>query len=683
MLRRLALSASVVALAAVGPSAMAAPTYVENFRLTDQERFAHDLFYYADAPAVVLMSMTDGSEVADKSAKALEAMQAAYADKGVAFYMINPQQGATRADMRAKLADLGVSIPVLMDESQLVAESLEFDTTGEVLVLSPKAGFKVMYSGPVGDDIASTLDMLVAGEKPEPKMLDAKVGDQIELLHSDKGAFQNISYSEDVAPILVEKCGACHAEGGIAPWEINSYEKVQGFAPMIREVIRTDRMPPYFPDPHIGEFENDDELTLEEQQTIVHWIEAGAERGEGEDPLLTADLHIEDWPLGEPDYIVNVTPFDLPATGILDYEYPVIPNELTEGKWIRATHVRPGSMQGVHHVTSGYIQNYTKSAELESDSIEGKLPGGSVGSYTPGQNPQAFPEGVGTYLSPDGAYRFSMHYTPYGKEDTDKTEVGLYFYDEAPEYIMRSSVIGDSNFMIPAGEDDYYVKSYLKFPADAEIYVLYPHAHYRGKHVELTMVKPDGTEEILISLPRYDFNWQRDYNPVEPIQVPAGSRLVAEWWYDNSTRNWANPDPAADVYPGDQTHEEMMYFRVNYRWLDETRDDIKNYTEQMMQDRVFASLDDDLNDMLVPDEIIGQRNTWLAASFDKYDANEDGQLDRAEYAIARKDAPVRRRPNQAEGVNEFGDIEEGAGKEPKEADMTSLETPEASSAGVQ
>lgn len=682
MLKRFALSVSAIAMTAIVPSAIAAPSFVENFRLVDQERFAHDLYYYADAPAVVLMSMTDGSATADKSAKALDALNKAYADKGVVFYMINPEEGATRAQMRDKLAALDVSVPVLMDESQLVAESLEFDTTGEVLVLSPKAGFKTVYAGPVSDGINEVLDQLVAGEKPEPKMLQAKVGDEIELMHSDKGAFTNISYSKDVAPILVEKCGACHAPGGIAPWELSSYDKVFGFAPMIREVIRTDRMPPYFPDPHIGEFHDPGELSLDEQRTIVHWIEAGAERGEGEDPLQLAKLEVPEWPLGEPDYIVNVTPFELPETGLLEYEYPVIPNELTEGKWIKATHVRPGSMQGVHHVTSGYIQQYNKSAELESDSIEGKLPGGSVGSYTPGQNPQVFPEGVGTYLSPDGAYRFSMHYTTFGKVETDETQVGLYFHDEAPEYIMRSSVIGDSNFMIPAGEDDYYIKSYLKFPADAELYVLYPHAHYRGKHVELTMVKPDGEEEILLSLPRYDFNWQRDYNPVEPIQVPAGSRLVAEWWYDNSTRNWANPDPTADVYPGDQTHEEMMYFRVNYRWLDETREDIKPYTDDMMKDRVFASLDDDLNDVLTPVEIIGQRNAWLAKGFDKYDTDEDGQLTRAEYAEARKDAPPPRFRGNREGVNEFGDIEEGAGK-PKEADMTSLDTPAGSQAGVQ
>tara|TARA_B100000678_G_scaffold291112_1_gene306295 strand:- start:7615 stop:9681 length:2067 start_codon:yes stop_codon:yes gene_type:complete len=688
MRAKIAAVASVIAIAASAPMALAGttPNFVENFRLTDQERKAHELFYYADAPAIVLMATSLDSKEAKKSAQALQALKEKYADQGVVFYMISPVEGNQRAEAREMLASANVDVPVLLDERQLVAESLAFDRTGEALVINPKTGFTVAYAGPVSSeaDLTSTIEALVAGEDVAPKMVEADYKEKLELPNYEPAKFSEISYTDDVAPILVDKCGACHAEGGIAPWELSSYEKVFGFAPMIREVIRTDRMPPYFPDPHIGNFENNDELTDEEARTIVHWIEAGSPRGEGPDPLLEADLEVQDWPLGEPDYIVEVDAFDIPATGILEYEYPVIENELEEGKWIRATHVRPGSMRGVHHVTSGYIQDYKKSAAVEEDSIEGKLPGGSVGSYTPGQNPQEFPAGVGTYLSPDGAYRFSMHYTTFGKEETDKTQVGLYFHDEEPEYIMRSSVIGDSNFEIPAGDDDYYVKSYLKFPADAEIYVLYPHAHYRGKHVELTMQKPDGTEEKLISLPRYDFNWQRDYNPVEPIQVPAGSRLIAEWWYDNSERNFANPDFTANVTPGDQTHEEMMYFRVNYRWLDETVQNVTQHSETMMKDRLFASLDDSVDDMLQKEEIIGQRNVWLAKGFDKYDANDDGLLDRAEFQIAQKDRPADPRFGNREGVNEFGDIEEGAGKKDKpNADMTSLETKSTSGAGVQ
>jgi hypothetical protein len=429
---------------------------------------------------------------------------------------------------------------------------------------------------------------------------------------------------------------------------MTSYDLVRGYSLMIREVVRTDRMPPYFPDRHVGvEVQNNQELTAEEALTLVHWAEAGAPRGEGPDPLVDAVVPLPEWPLGEPDYIIELPAFTIPATGIVEYQNPVVASALTEGKWLRATHVRPGVAEGVHHVTSGYIPPGRGTGEL--DAVEQNLPSGSVGSYTPGQRPQVFAEQVGTYLAPGGSFRFSMHYTPFGRETVDHTQVGLYFYDEPPEHVMRSSVIGDSTFAIPPGESDYVETSYMVFPADAELYVLYPHAHYRGKHVELTLRLPDGSEEILLTLPRYDFNWQRDYNPVEPIRVAAGSRLIAEWTYDNSTRNVANPDPTATVLPGDQTFEEMMYFRINYRWLDETREHITNHTEMMQADRGFASLDDSVNDLLEVEEMVGERNAWLVEGFAGFDKNADGGLDRTEFAAANEGRPARRgRPGFAD-----------------------------------
>ncbi|WP_022693528.1 redoxin domain-containing protein [Ponticaulis koreensis] len=686
-----AFTASAFALSALTLSAEASPTYVDNFRLVDHERVSHELYYYQDAPAIVLMTVTADSDFAMNAVEAFAELRDEYAAEGVRFYLINPDATETRTQMSDAMAAAGVDMPVLMDARQLVSESLSLQTTGEVLVINPRTGFQLAYRGPVNGRIdgrgrtpyvANALDALISGEAVEVTSVEMRRGDSVELPHANTSLHQSISYSEDVAPILVERCGGCHVAGGIAPWELADYETIQGWAPMIREVIRTDRMPPYFPDfDHAGTFFSENELSPEEARTIVHWIEAGAPRGEGEDPLINALQPLPEWPLGEPDYIVEVTPFDIPATGILEYEYPTIPNQMEEGRWLRATHVRPGSNQGVHHVTSGYIQNRNAAV----DEIEGNLPSGSVGSYTPGQNPQEFHEGVGTYLSPGGAFRFSMHYTTFGLEETDRTQVGLYFHDEPPELIMRSTVIGDSNFVIPAGEENFHITSYTLFPADAELYTLYPHAHYRGKRVELSIEYPDGTSELLLSLPRYDFNWQRDYDPVDPIQVPAGSRLVADWWYDNSDRNFANPDPAADVYPGDQTHEEMMYFRVNYRWLDETRENITNYTEIMQQDRLFASLDDSRDDMLQPAEIVGQRNVWLASGFDGYDTNNDGLLDREEYQAALPDRPARRRGPAAQGVNEFGDIDENvinSEENSGEADMTSLDTP-TTRAGVQ
>eukprot|EP01035_Chromulina_nebulosa_P005643 gene5643-7659_t len=178
-----------------------------------------------------------------------------------------------------------------------------------------------------------------------------------------------------------------------------------------------------------------------------------------------------------------------------------------------------------------------------------------------------------------------MHYTTMGAETTDKTQVGFYVLKTPPKYIKRSVVIGDFALYIPAGEARHKEVAYMTFPADAYLYTLYPHAHYRGFHVELKARLPDGREKMLLSLPKYDFNWQRDYDPVEPILVKAGTRLIATWVYDNSVHNPANPDPKRNVTWGEQTPDEMMYFRLNYRWVDETverGDDARHHGEDIL-----------------------------------------------------------------------------------------------------
>src|SRR5690606_34034200 len=165
-----------------------------------------------------------------------------------------------------------------------------------------------------------------------------------------RSAHAQISYEKTIVPLLEEKCVACHREGGIGPWAMTSYEMVKGFAPMIREVVRTKRMPPWHVDPHYGQWANDRGLTVDEAKTLVHWIEAGAPRGTGEDPLKAQKKDWPQWPLGEPDLIVETPPFTVPATGVIPYQNITIKNPLKEDKWIRAIDYLPGERAVLHHV---------------------------------------------------------------------------------------------------------------------------------------------------------------------------------------------------------------------------------------------------------------------------------------------------------------------------------------------
>ena len=276
----------------------------------------------------------------------------------------------------------------------------------------------------------------------------------------------------------------------------------------------------------------------------------------------------------------------------------------------------------LHHV----ISNHVPDPKLP----RAKIPGGSVGSYTPGAEAQIIAKDAGAPVPAGGKLNFQMHYTTTGKAATDKTQVGFYTLKAPPKFIKRSTVIGDFGFKIPAGVARHKEVAYQTFPADAYLYTLYPHAHYRGFHVELKSVTPDGKETMLISLPKYDFNWQRDYDPIEPILITKGTKLVATWVWDNSTNNRANPDPTRDVTWGEQTPDEMMYFRVNYRWADETVDNVRNDLQQQLMASLSIGMIDDNYDNLIQESELKGMMASLKPRFKALDLDGSGALDAAE-----------------------------------------------------
>jgi hypothetical protein len=452
-----------------------------------------------------------------------------------------------------------------------------------------------------------------------------KLGKAVSFPERAKAAeHANISYTKTVAPILQQKCVVCHQKGGIGPFAMDSYEVVKGFAPMMLESVMSERMPPYFPDPHIGKFKNDGALTAEQNKTLIHWLEAGAPRGTGEDVLKTQASEAPEWPvsLGKPDVVVQLPSFNVPSSGTVEYQTMQVDNPFKGDTWLRAIAIKPGARQVLHHVTSNWSP--------DRSSPPAKLPGGSVGSYTPGAEPQVIADQAGAPVPAGGKLRFSMHYTTTGKAMTDATQIGYYTLKTPPKFIKRSTVISDGALRIPAGEARHKEIAYLEFPADAYLYTLYPHSHYRGWHVELKQKTKDGKETMLLSLPKYDFNWQRDYDPETPILVKAGTKLIATWVYDNSIHNPANPDPKINVTWGEQSWQEMMYFRVNYRWADETVDNLRDDLQaKLMSSRTIGGIDDNANDKVEINELTGPLAS-MKARFTELDINKDGGLDKAE-----------------------------------------------------
>ena len=565
-----ALAASALFCVSSAALALQAGDIVDNFRLTDHKGKTHEFYYLSDMKAVVLMTQGNSCAASTAAAKKLEDLREKYGSQDVAFLLLNPNLTDSREAIVSTTARAGISAPVLIDETQLISEALGVTRNGEALVVNPR-GWKIAYHGDVSG-VAGAIDALSAGTEVS-KTTTPVTGCPIAMPERDrKSAHAQISYAKTVAPLLEEKCVACHREGGIGPWQMSSYEMVRGFAPMIREVVRTQRMPPWHADPHYSTFSNDRGLTNEQAKTLVHWIEAGSPRGAGDDPLKAQRKDWPEWPLGKPDLIIETPAFTTPATGVIPYQMVQVKNPLDHDVWVRAIDYLPGQRAVLHHVIA---------------SAGGERRGAtSLYNYVPGAEPLEIPPENGILLKAGTTIHFQMHYTPNGQELTDVTKFGLYFMKEPPKHSYRSMIFAQPKLKIPANTKEHTETAVNTFKEDAVIYSLHPHAHFRGKAASFVAKYPDGREEILLNVPNYDFNWQSTYDLVKPLPVPAGTQIVYTQVFDNSSQNKANPDPNRTVTWGEQTWDEMVFGVIRYRNVVE--DSKPETSTQPSQEELFS-----------------------------------------------------------------------------------------------
>jgi hypothetical protein len=356
-----------------------------------------------------------------------------------------------------------------------------------------------------------------------------------------------------------------------------TYADVRPHAKAIRDEISDGNMPPWHADAPAGMFLNERGLTEAERKTLLQWVAAGAPEGNPKD-LPSAPTYPEGWAIGTPDVILEMSEeYTVPADGVIEYEYFYIPTNFTEPKWIQAIELRPGNREVVHHALAFYratpdikrepvlrpnrdqMVTPPQTRQASRPQRRDQTPSRLLATYAPGTNPQVMRPGTAIRLEPGGVIELQMHYTANGKAAADRTRVGLIFSKEPAPREVRVSHFFNGTLVLPAGAAETRVDADLSFVSDAVVWGIFPHTHVRGKKWEYTLELPDGTKKVVLSVPRYDFNWQTYYMFKEPLQVPKGSRLVSSAWYDNSAANKSNPDPKIDVKWGDQTWEEMQY----------------------------------------------------------------------------------------------------------------------------
>ena len=410
---------------------------------------------------------------------------------------------------------------------------------------------------------------------------------------SAKGAVP--TFSEDVAPILYRNCTSCHRPEGLGPFSLLEYDSAREKVNKMRKAVATGYMPPWHAEGPHGTFLNDRRLSNEEKETIARWIDGGAPEGDPKS-LPPKPVYPTNWELGTPDAVVSMPEeFPVPASGTVEYQYFEVPTNFTEDKWVQAIEIRPGAREVVHHVlvfartpappavassatlpatpatrpagpppTPTLIRNRAHDIPPDPprrDTLHAppRQLGTLIGTTAPGTNLLVFPAGTAMRVRAGTILTFQMHYTAKGHAMHDRSSVGFRFAKEAPEEEIRANQFVNGALNLPAGQKDVAVPAEIGFGEAVRIYGLFPHTHLRGTRWQYTLQKPDGTSEIILDVPRYDFNWQTYYLFAKPLDIPAGSKILSTAWYDNSATNKNNPDATKDVKWGDQTWEEMQY----------------------------------------------------------------------------------------------------------------------------
>lgn len=403
------------------------------------------------------------------------------------------------------------------------------------------------------------------------------------------------TYEKDVRPLMEARCTSCHAEGGIAPFALTSYEQVSSMKSAIAVAVKNRTMPPYLAAPGCTEYADDQNLTDAQIAMLETWAKDGAPRGTptgstSTTKALETSLPTVDLTLGMP---AAWTPTKEPD----DYHCFVIDWPHQTDKYVTGFNVKPGNARVVHHAIAFLIPPERLATITALDDAEPGPgytcyggPGGNqsaiswVGSWAPGVVPSMYPADTGLLVRPGSKIVLQMHYNtaaaPNAAERVDQTSIELALADTVKRkaFIMPWADPGwvrDHKMDIPAGNADVrhsfafdptgFLRTIsggvLQNNSAVRVHAAGFHQHMLGTGGRLEILKPDGTNECLINLPRWDFHWQRSYRMAAPKLMRVGDQLKLSCSWNNSAsfQPVINGQQAAprDVNWGEGTGDEM------------------------------------------------------------------------------------------------------------------------------
>ena len=409
------------------------------------------------------------------------------------------------------------------------------------------------------------------------KLLFATLASAAAILGAAESAAKP-TFTKDIAPLLHERCAYCHRAGDIGPMPLLTYEQVRPWSAAIKQSVQQRRMPPWFADPHYSTFRNDRRLADAQIATVVAWVNAGSPKGD-EKEMPPPPRFTEGWSFQRPPDLVVEMPLEVKvqAKGVLDLQNYYIKVPFSEETFVEAVELRPGNRRVVHHsiVNIVEIPEAVEPKDLLTGEKHGRVIWKLIGQ-APGKGAESHWPGVAKRIKPGTYFEFNMHYTPTGKEETDRTKLGIWFSKEPIHHEVITSIAATEIYRegkltrradlpnIPAGADNWPIVGVMRVKDDITVYSMSPHMHFRGKDMQYSVKYPDGRDEVLLNVPKYNYEWQLNYEFATPPKIPAGSVITVRAHYDNSANNAKNPAPGEEVTWGQQSWNEMFVPWIEY-----------------------------------------------------------------------------------------------------------------------
>ena len=559
------------------------------FKATDLDGEVHRIAEDPQHPGAVLVFLSTTCPISNSYIPALNKLAKRSCGRRIEFYGVISDPAATRVEARKHRDDYEIKFPVLFDASGALQRALGATHTPQAFVLS-RDGERI-YSGRIDDlygeigrrrpcatedYLRDAIKALARGE-PAQTPLTQPIGCLLE--QPPAGEFTGeVTFHRHIAPILYAHCSGCHRPGEAAPFPLLSYQDAARHARQIAAVTTTGFMPPWHAAAGFGHFLNARGLTDEEVDLIRFWVEDGMPVGDESDRLEPPQF-TDGWQLGQPDLILSMQDaYELDAEGDDVHQHFVLPTGLRTNHLVSAVEFRPGNPRVAHHACF-YVDNTGSARKLQSRAPDvgyGSFVGpgfpniGSLRSWLPGMSPQHLPEGTGQMLHARSDLVVEIHYQKTGKIETDRSTVGIHFAKPTARQLVGEIQVMNKELTIPAGAGRHHHAASFTLPVDAILLDTAPHMHLLGREMRAVAVRPDGVTVPLIWIKDWDFNWQEQYLYAEPVELPRGTRIDVDAWYDNSAGNPLNPwSPPRTVYWGEQTRDEMgvCHFRYTCRNL--------------------------------------------------------------------------------------------------------------------